>query len=199
MTDELRERLRRIDPVPPEAPVDPITSPRARALLEDIVTTPTDTPRTPATGRRSTRWLVAAAAALVLVAAGGGVLATLGGDEPAAEVLVLDDGGVDPALASCLPFDVAILRDLPLAFAGTVTAYQADRATIEVDRWYAGGDADVVELTWTPGLSSLIGTPEPEVGQRFLLTATDGVVNGCGYSGPATPELEAAFAEAFGG
>ena len=36
-------------------------------------------------------------------------------------------------------------------------------------------------------------------GEEYLLTATDGVVNGCGFSGPSTPELEAAFDEAFGG
>ena len=36
-------------------------------------------------------------------------------------------------------------------------------------------------------------------GQRYLLTATGGVVNGCGFSGPATPELERAFDEAFPG
>ncbi len=35
------------------------------------------------------------------------------------------------------------------------------------------------------------------VGERYLVTATDGTVNGCGFSGPATPELERAFEEAF--
>jgi hypothetical protein len=36
-------------------------------------------------------------------------------------------------------------------------------------------------------------------GQRYLLTATDGTVNGCGFIGPASPELEHAFAQAFAG
>lgn len=31
------------------------------------------------------------------------------------------------------------------------------------------------------------------------LASTGGVVNGCGFSGEATPELEAAYAEAFPG
>ena len=36
-------------------------------------------------------------------------------------------------------------------------------------------------------------------GERYLLSATDGTVLGCGLSGLATPDLERAFAEAFGG
>jgi len=31
------------------------------------------------------------------------------------------------------------------------------------------------------------------VGQKYLITAAEGNVNFCGYSGPATPELTAAF------
>jgi hypothetical protein len=31
-----------------------------------------------------------------------------------------------------------------------------------------------------------------------LITATDGVVNGCGYSGLASADYEAAFEQAFG-
>jgi len=34
-------------------------------------------------------------------------------------------------------------------------------------------------------------------GGRYLIASTNGIVNGCGFSGEATPELEAAYAEAF--
>lgn len=37
------------------------------------------------------------------------------------------------------------------------------------------------------------------VGDQYLVTATDGFVNGCGFSGPATSEFETAFTSAFGG
>jgi hypothetical protein len=84
------------------------------------------------------------------------------------------------------------------AFGGTVVELTDSVATIEVDRWYTGGDAEIVDIQYTPGFEALIGTPTLEVGQQYLITATDGVVNGCGYSGLATADYEAAFAAAFG-
>jgi hypothetical protein len=83
------------------------------------------------------------------------------------------------------------------AFAGTVVELTDTVATLEVDRWFTEGDAEIVEIEYTPGFEALIGTPALEVGQRYLITATDGVVNGCGYSGLATPEYEAVFQRAF--
>ena len=47
------------------------------------------------------------------------------------------------------------------------------------------------------GLEALIGGVTFEPGQQYLITATDGVVNYCGFSGPATPELQALFDQAF--
>jgi hypothetical protein len=38
-----------------------------------------------------------------------------------------------------------------------------------------------------------------EQGKRYLVAATEGTVNGCGFSGPATPELQKSYDEAFGG
>jgi ribosomal protein L2 len=84
------------------------------------------------------------------------------------------------------------------AFGGTVVELTDTVATIEVDRWFTGGDAEVVEINYTPGFEALIGTPTLEVGQRYLITATDGVVNGCGYSGVATPTTKRPSSEAFG-
>ena len=100
-------------------------------------------------------------------------------------------------MAMCLEFDVATLAEMGPAFAGTVVELTDSVATLEVDRWFTEGDAEIVEIGYTPGFEALIGTPALEVGQRYLITATDGVVNGCGYSGLATPEYEAAFEQAF--
>jgi len=47
------------------------------------------------------------------------------------------------------------------------------------------------------GMEALIGGVTFEPGQQYLITATDGVVNYCGFSGPATPELQALFDQAF--
>lgn len=189
--DDLRDRLASSNPTPPSQPVDPITSDRARALMEDIMSTETIQPRMI---QKRPRLVGAVAALLTLVVAGGAIFG-LGSDDPAP--LVLSANGND-ALASCLPFDVEILQGMSPAFGGTVVELTDSVATLEVDRWFTGGDAEVVEINYTPGFEALIGTPSMEVGQRYLITATDGVVNGCGYSGVATAEYEAAFERAFG-
>jgi hypothetical protein len=104
------------------------------------------------------------------------------------------------ALASCIQFDVAFLRQMPVAFAGTATEVGGGRVVLAVDRWYRGGDADRVVLS-VPGEQTSVALDGVDFrdGGRYLVTATDGTVNGCGFSGPATPELEDAFARAFGG
>ncbi len=48
-----------------------------------------------------------------------------------------------------------------------------------------------------PKVEALIGGVEFVPGQQYLITAYDGVVNYCGHSGPATPELQALFDQAF--
>ena len=60
---------------------------------------------------------------------------------------------------------------------------------LDVDRWYAGGDADRVQLRGADQSVALDGV-EFVVGEDYLVTAAEGVVQVCGVSGPATPELE---------
>jgi len=189
--DDLRNRLAASNPTPPSEPVDPITSGRARALMENIMTTTTSKPRVEP---RRYRLVGAVAAALVVVMGGAAIL---GGPGTAGEPLVLAGPGGSPT-AICMPFEVRTLGEMTPAFGGTVVELTDSLAILEVDRWFTGGDAASVEIEYTPGFEALIGTPTLEVGQRYLITATDGVVNGCGYSGLATPEYEAAFEQAFG-
>ena len=111
--------------------------------------------------------------------------------------------------ASCVVFNVSFLREMPLAFAGTVTSITITTlgnmtVTLSIDHWYKGGSADVVTLTTMTGHAL---TPTTWVGvedgvdfiqgKRYLVTATNGTVNGCGSTGESTPILEKAFAEAF--
>lgn len=101
-------------------------------------------------------------------------------------------------MGSCVAFDVAILREMPVAFGGTVVATSAGSVTLDVDRWYKGGSADQVTIATPDGTTSVaLDGVEFTQGARYLVTATDGNVNTCGFSGPATAELEKAFAEAF--
>jgi hypothetical protein len=211
--DELRARLSRVDPAAAGVPVDPVTSPRAREMVEHAMHTPVQTPRTPSATddlddldarrrRRRPLLLLVAAAAAVLVALVGGAFALTGGAGPGGtsdpqSTLALSLPPADAAM-SCMVFDPAFLDPVPVALAGTVTAVEAGRVTLEVDRWYRGGSADLVTIAVPHDTSAVFDGVDFRTGEQYLVAATGGTVNGCGYSGPATPELERAYAEAFG-
>lgn len=199
MNDPLRDQIRDLDPMHPGVPTESVTTPSSRQRLEHIMsTTETRTTESRTTGR----WYAMAAAAAVVVVALIGVLTLTGNGDDAPEAvagppLELSLGEGD-ALASCLPFSVEILAGMPLAFEGTATAVEGEMITLAVDRWFTGGDAAQVTLIGPAGMEALIGGIEFTVGGQYLITATNGTVNYCGYSAPATPELRAAFEEAFG-
>ncbi|UOY02180.1 hypothetical protein [Blastococcus sp. PRF04-17] len=138
----------------------------------------------------------------MLVAVVSGALLR-GGDGPGADrepaPLALELPAADAAM-SCVMFDVAFLAQMPVAFAGTVTGIEDGQVSLDVDRWYRGGTAERVTIAVPPEQSSAaLDGVDFRTGERYLITATDGTVNGCGFSGPANPELESAYDEAFGG
>jgi len=214
MNDELREQLGRLDPMHPGVPVESVTTPSSRARMEQIMNTPvldqedsltTSTARpTPIGARRRRSWmLVSGVAAAAVLAIGGAVIVGNRGGDGGGQVaagppleLSLGDSSV---MSSCIMFDVSILSDMSPAFAGTATAVEGESVTLTVDRWYAGGDAAGVVLSGAAGSPALIDGFQFEVGRQYLITAADGNVNFCGYSGLATPELTAAFEAAFPG
>jgi hypothetical protein len=153
--------------------------------------------------------LVAAAAAVVLAAAAGGFLLR-GGDEPAGTATdtpdvappSVTDLALPPndSMGMCLAFSVEELAKAPVAFGGAVTEMAGDEVLVDVERWYRGGDSDQVRLTAPDtSMTSLGYSIDFEVGSRYLISAYDGVVNICGFSGPWTQEMGDAYAEAFGG
>lgn len=196
--DDLRARLSRLDPAPAGVPVDPVTSPRARELVERAMQTPVQTDDLPdELARRRRPWILAAAAAAVLVALIGGFLAFGRGNDPTTLALTLPPSDV---AGSCVQFDVQFLAEMPVALAGTVTAIENGTVTLDVDRWYRGGTADQVTVAMAAQqTTAALDGVDFRTGERFLLSATEGTVNGCGFSGPASAELETAFEEAFGG
>ncbi len=107
--------------------------------------------------------------------------------------------GEGDGMMSCLPFDPEVLATFPVAFEGTVTSVDGDRVTLDVDRWFTGGDGEQVVVVAPQGLEALIGGIAFEVGGQYLVSASDGVVNYCGFSGESTPELRAGFEAAFEG
>jgi hypothetical protein len=164
----------------------------------------TQTSPLPRPGRSRLPLIAGAAAAVAALAVGAVMMA--GGNTPAAKpkaqtTLALALPSAGGAMQSCIPFDVKYLKDMSPAFAGTVTATGSSSVTLAVDHWYAGGTADVVTLTQPDanGAVSLEGGITFEQGKRYLVTAVEGVVNGCGYTVEATADMEAAFAEAFPG
>ena len=205
MTDDadLRARLARIDPARRSEAVDLVEATTAQDIRERAMQT-IDTP-TPVATRRPRPWLFAAGAAASVAAVAAAALAFAGGDAstPKRETPVTTLTLTAPSsltAGSCVMFDVAILRDMPIAFAGTVTALDGANVTLDVDRWYKGGTADRVTVASPEsGMPVAIEGVEFKQGERYLVAAADGSVNGCGFSGPATAELEKAYGEAFAG
>ncbi len=218
--DDLRARLRAADPA---ASLPPVGSDRVRELLEATMNDDDHTARAPEAARRR-RWPVVAAAAAALVLGGLAVgIAATGGEDtgpavsaddasseaPADPGASPDTGGDDlttlaleaaapPPNLRCRRVTDDALAGMETAFAGTVTDVEGETVTFEVERWYAGGDVDVVEVLNPEGLAAALeGPPDFEPGQRFLITASEGQVTGCGFSAPYSERLERMFARAF--
>lgn len=149
------------------------------------------------------RWAPAIAVAASVAVLGGVAYAYVSGSDPTGTPVSTVTTLAMPAdsgtsMNSCLPFDARYLRDMPVALSGTATDVGDDRVTFDVDRWYTGGNADVVRLAnYDVNTVSLDGLSF-ELGNRYLITATEGTVNLCGYSGPWTQDLADAFDVAFG-
>lgn len=199
--DQLRARLSRLDPVGATAPVDPVSSPRAAELMERAMQRSELPPVLDLPSRRRPGravWVAAGAAAVAAaVAAVVGLGGTGNGDDPSSLALSMPPSDV---AASCAGFQLEVLRNQAVAFAGTVSTVDSDQVTLDVARWYEGGDADRVTVALIdPQSSAALDGVDFRPGEHYLVAARNGTVTGCGYSGPATPDLEAAYEEAFAG
>ncbi len=143
---------------------------------------------------RSRRWAIPTAGLAIVALLSG--IAVFGPSADRASNLELSLG-VSNALASCLVFEVETLAGMPVAFLGTATEVDGSSVTLSVDRWFKGGDAATVSLVGDQQSPALIAGFEFQPGSQYLITATDGAVNYCGYSGPVTPELLAGYEAAF--
>lgn len=187
--EDLRKRLQRLDPSN-SGELRSMEDRSTRQMLENIMNTPVSSATNP--GRP---WYLAAAAAVVLfLGAFFGFQGTTN-DQPPLQLSL----GQSDALASCLALSVDVLAEMPIAFEGTATEVDGETVTLKVDRWFAGGEASSVELHAPAGMQALIGGIDFAVGTQYLITASEGSVNYCGYSDVATPELRALFEEAFAG
>ncbi len=199
MNDDLRERLARIDPMSADVPVEPVTSPSSRHLLEKVMSTELKEQAATQRPRRSLRALpVAAVAALVLAIGGVIALNGLPRGTPAAALEL--SAPAEDMMASCIMFSPEELaRVAEIAFEGTVTSVEGSTVTLTVDTWFKGGDHTEVALDAPLGMEALIGGIPFETGNQYLISAQAGTVNYCGFSGPSTPDYRAAFQQAFAG
>ncbi|WP_182524611.1 hypothetical protein [Nocardioides dongkuii] len=207
--DELRARLRAADPAASLRPADPDGVAR---LLEETMSHDTDSlaPATRPAGGRSRgplTWVVAAAAALVIAGAGVFAVTGLPGDDDEAPPVA--GPGTDPTVTElvapaategrCMVPNAEALAQQEVAFEGTVTEVSDDVVVLEPSTFYAGEETDRVEVAATSEeMQALIGAVPFEVGGTYLVSATDGRVTVCGFSGPVSPELEQLYTDAFG-
>ena len=112
-------------------------------------------------------------------------------------VALTADGSV---AGKCAMPSAETLATFDTAFSGTVTSIEGGTATLEVDQWYAGGDASNVTVeSPSKDLQDLLMAVDFQEGRTYLVSATDDRVTLCGFTAEETPELEAMYAEAFGG
>ena len=206
---ELFARLRDADPSAHLPPADPD---RVARLLEDTMSndTMTESRETGTRNRSPLTWLVAAAAVALIAAAAAFALLPRGSD-PTAPTAGSDPTTTAPtvteltmpaaAAGRCMVPTARMLQSAAYAFDGTVTGIDQGAVTVQVDRWYAGGDSDVVEVDQgSADMAARVLAPRVEVGQRFLVAGSqDGSVMVCGFSGHYTPELADLYEQAFGG
>lgn len=101
-------------------------------------------------------------------------------------------------VTSCVGYSVDILADMSPAFSGTAVEVDEDSVLLEVDEWYRGGEEDTVELVTADGDStSLTDVVKFTEGERYLVTASRGTVNACGFTDKWSPEMAADFERAF--
>lgn len=198
--EELQQRLRRLDPTDGMS-IDPVHGPRAAALMEQIMNTPTHTEDPAGSARPVRRWprfALAGAAAIAL--AGVGVVALGGNDDdsPAATSVEYSLGAFDPLTTMCLVVSEQVPAPGTLAFRGTVAEVGDTTVTLDVADWFGEDGADQVVLSLADAGSPALDGVEFVAGGEYLVAVTDGVVQTCGMSGQASPELEALYAGWFG-
>jgi hypothetical protein len=179
-----------------------------RGRVPDDDTLTEESRRTGTHGRSPLTWLVASV--VVLVIAGAALFALLdrepdksasrsgtpsGADVPEAVELV-----AEPPSERCMLPNVDVLRQQELAFDGVVRSVAGGDATLVPTHFFAGDEAKVVVVRSPSGdLQALLAAVDFREGQRYLVSASDGRVTLCGFSGPYSTDLAQLYAKAYGG
>ena len=167
----------------------------------------TDESRRTGTRDRSTlTWTIAVIVVLLIAGVVAFGLAQGGSDEPDAVPSAPESSDTSTELVvtggteRCMVPNAEVLSRQTLAFDGVVRSITRGQATLEPSRFYAGAATDVVVVkTPDDDLRALLAAVKFREGERYLVSATDGRVTLCGFSGPFTEERAALYDEAFGG
>lgn len=204
------EMLRAANPVDPDD-LPSASLARVTARIQEDLTM--DTPQGASPTPRRLGGLVAmlatavAAIALVAVVAGpvGRPLPTQVAVVPTAtptEAPASIGPGGGPGMAMCLAYELDILAVNDFGFDGTVVALDDSTISFALNATYKGIKDSTVSL---PNPHPAGGPVELEsgidfaVGERYLVTGSDNVIWGCGYSRPYNAADAAEWADAFGG
>jgi hypothetical protein len=199
--DALLSRLRAADPA---ASLTPADHDRVAQLLEaamsDTQLHPTESRETGTHDRSPLTWLVAAAAAVLIAAAGVFAVATHDAKHtPSAQPTVTQLSAARTS-GRCVPLNVGVLEAQTVAFRGTVTTLTDGTVTFTVSHWFRGGPTDLARvIAPQPVLQPLVEAARFKVGGDYLVSAHDGQVSACGFSGPATGSLASLYSQAYGG
>ncbi len=145
---------------------------------------------------RTTLVALAVLAATTLVSGcGGDDTSSEPSDKGTPEAVVLKlEGGIG---AKCMMPNAKTLSGFSEAFSGSVTTVEGNEATVEVDHWYAGGDAPQVVVQTMDRPISEAGLFDLEEGKRYLISGSQGAVSLCGFSAAWSPDLERLYQRAF--
>lgn len=196
------EALRRADPIDPrDVPTD-TTGAHARALFEEVTSMDVTQKETAPRPRRPLmrRLALGVGAAVVAAAVAGGTFALL---RDGAETIVGGEPIGSGAIGMCIQYTDEMLADQDIAFDGTLVSASPDgsNAVFDVHRWFKGGEGDQVTLS-AEGLLvdesiALLGA-SLDIGERYLVSGSDGYVWACGYTLTYDSALAEHWAELFG-
>ena len=147
-----------------------------------------------------------AVSAALLVASGLAACTGQSGGEEAPSTVLLGIGPDVETFDRCPPLTERRLARQDLAFSGTLDIQGADGVTwvFTVDRWYAGGDADLVAVRGSDVSITYFadtvhpGRAAPEEGGRYLVAGRGDKVLAC-VTRPWSERLAGRYEKAFSG
>jgi hypothetical protein len=194
------DRLRAADPIRADEVPDASLARVTARIQEHIMTDSYDPNVRPTRGPLCKLGGLALAGAFALaIAVGsnfGGMIPGGGTTDPSSGPST-DPGAAGGGVASCLVYDPASLPMMDVVFDGTVTAVDGDQVTFAVNEGWKGADGSIT-LTAPEENVALTGpVPAFEVGGRYLVSASGGTINACGYTLDYDADTAAEWAAAF--